>query len=132
MFGSHATSGFDFGERLAELSRIHPATRLRTAEQVLRMLDDSSTPEEVEEAAFEYLLALPEPARVRFRCDFCGIGLTDGVTPCSHCGCVFEAVEPAPTAIPPLRLVPEYACGYCGSTRGDDPDYPWCIDCKGV
>lgn len=37
----------------------------------------------------------------------------------------FESHEPV--SFPVRSFAP---CGYCGSIRGDDPDYPWCIDCK--
>lgn len=94
--------GFDFGERLAELSRRPLRLPCFTAEQGLLLAVESGDAAEIEDAACEYLMVIPEvskePLRIAFRCDFCRIGLTDGVHPCSHCGCVFVPVEAVPKA----------------------------------
>jgi hypothetical protein len=70
MFNRNAISGFDLDERLAELSRLgvvpvtgFDAARLCTAETRLQQAVARNASEaEIEAAAGEYLLALPEPA----------------------------------------------------------------------
>ncbi len=108
----YATAGFDLGARLAELSRSNPAVRLAYCQSALECaVFGGGSAEEIDAAAGDYLLALPEPPAEETTIEVEG----DGAEP--------EQTYP---------LIDVSACGYCGSTRGSDPDYGWCIDCKGV